>query len=236
MSKTKPARMATLLLLAALLMGCGKKPAEETDSGKKPTEVIDSAKKPIEEIDFGTVANSVYTNHFLGMTVNIPKDWSIQDKDAQDRLKQLGEKIVTGEDKNMQAIVKASELQTVSLFAAFKFPYGSPVAFNPSVMSVAENVRQFPGIKTGKDVLFQVKQMLESGQLTMSFSKDSYTKKLGGVDFDVLESETTVRNLVVKQKYFVTLIKGYSLSIVATYMTDEDLDSVQKILDSVTFK
>jgi hypothetical protein len=216
MTRTKLFRTAQIIVLSTLLIGCNKKASDE--------------------IDFGTINNSVYTNNYFGMTVAIPSDWNVQDQAAQQQLMKVGGKLLSGEDKNLQAVLKASELQVVNLFAVFKYERGSPVTFNPSILSMAENVRQFPGIKIGKDYLFHTRKALESGQIQMSFPKDIYTQQLGGVGFDVMETETSVRGMVIKQKYYAAIMKGYALGFVVSFTTDEEQTSLQKILDTVTFK
>jgi hypothetical protein len=59
---------------------------------------------------------------------------------------------------------------------------------------------------------------------------------LGGVDFDVMEMEMSVRGIVVKQKYYATIMKGYALCFIVSFTTDEEQASLQKILDTATFK
>ena len=215
MPRLKLSSGVRLILLLALLAGCEKKASDE--------------------IDFGTVTDSVYHNNFFALNVPFPKDWSVQDQTEQQRLAKLGGKLISGDDKNLQAEMKIGELQTVNLFAVFEHPPGSPVDFNPSILSVAENVRHAPGIKRGKDYHFQAKKVLEGGQLDISFPKDIYTQQLGGVDFDVMEAQIRSRGVVVKQKYYATIMKGYALCMVTSYATDEQEASLQKILSGVTF-
>jgi hypothetical protein len=204
-----------LVLLLALLAGCEKKASDE--------------------IDFGTVTNSVYHNNYFSFNVPFPKDWSPQDQSEQQRLAKLGGKLISGDDKNLQAEMKMGELRTVNLFAVFEHPPGSPVDFNPSILSVAENVRHAPGIKRGSDYHFQAKKVLQSGQLDISFPKDIYTQKLGGVDFDVMEAHIRARGIVVKQKYYATIMKGYALCLVTSFVSDEQDAALQKVLSNVTF-
>ena len=207
---------AQIIVLVVLLTGC--------------------VKKANDEIDFGTFNNSTYTNNYFGLSVAVPSDWSIQDQKAQQRLMNLGENIVAGDDKAMKTAMKAAELQTVNMFAVYKYPLGSPVTNNPAIAAVAEKVGQFPGIKRGKDYLFQVRQTLESGQMQVSFPKDFYTQQLGGVDFDVMDLELNIRGVTVKEKYYAAIMKGYAMSFIVMFRGDDE-DPVQKtILDSVAFK
>jgi hypothetical protein len=193
-------------------------------------------KKISDEIDFGAFTNSVYHNNYFGLTMTAPSDWSIQDQQQQQQLTAAGSKLMYGDDQNQKAVLKAAELDTVHLFAVFRYPLGSPVSFNPSVMSLAEKVSQLPGIKTGEDYLFHVKKALSTGQMQISFPTNDYTVQLGGNDFSVMESEMTINGVTVKQKFYSAIMKGYALNFIMSYTTDQDEASVQKVLDTVTFK
>ena len=206
---------AQMVVLMLLLTSCGKKAGNE--------------------IDFGTINNSVYTNSYFGMTVTLPSDWSVESQEAQKRTLNTGEKIIAGEDKNLSAAMKASELRVVNLFVVSKYPKGAPVSYNPSIMAVAEDVRDSPGIKRGSDYHFHAKQLLQAGSLEVSFPKDIYTRSVGGVDFDIMEVEIHVRGIVVKQKYYATVLKGYAVSMIISFTTDTEEASLQKILDTVAF-
>jgi hypothetical protein len=202
---------------AALLTGCGRKASDE--------------------IDFGTLKNSVYQNNYFGFSVTIPKDWSAQDQEAQQQIQAEGRTMVAGNDKNLNAAFqRASELQTVNLFAVFKYPRGSPVPFNPAILAIAERVRQLPGIQRGKDYLFHARELLKSSRIQVSFTKDFYTERLGGVDFDVMDAELEIRGIMVKEKYYAVIRKGYALGFVVTYQTDEQESLQHKVLETMTFK
>jgi hypothetical protein len=72
--------------------------------------------------------------------------------------------------------------------------------------------------------------------MQVSFPKDVYTQRLGGVDFDVMDLELSIRGIKVKEKYFATVIKGYALSFIVMFKGDEEEPAQQKILDSLAFK
>jgi hypothetical protein len=216
MSKTNLFRGASIIVLTVALAGCWKRAGDE--------------------IDFGGFNNTVYTNNYFGLTVTVPADWSIQNQDAQRRLMKTGSAILSGDDKNMSAVIKASELRVVNMFAVFQYQPGSPVTFNPSILSMAEDVRALPGIKRGQDYLFHAKQFMQSGQMNIIFPKDFYPQKVGGRDFDVMESEMALRGMVVKQRYYSAIMKGYALGFIISFTTDDQEASLQKVLDTVTFK
>jgi hypothetical protein len=211
----------TMLMVAAAvslssLTGCGKRASEE--------------------IDFGSIKNSVYENQYLGFKVALPQTWSVQDQEAQRQLMALGKGLVAGDDRDLNAMLKASEMQTVNLFAIFKHPRGAAVAFNPAIMAVAESVRQLPGIQRGKDYLFHARRLLESGQMHISFPREVYTEQLGGIDFDVMDLEFSVGGSVVKEKYYTTIKKGYALGFIEIYVTEEEESFERAVLGSIQFK
>jgi hypothetical protein len=205
-----------IIASATLLTGCGRNGSNE--------------------IDFGTIKNSVYQNEYLGFSIAIPTNWSVQDQEAQRQLTGRGVSMVAGDDKNLKATLKASQLKSVNLFGAFRYPPGSPVTNNPAIMAVAENVRQLPGIQRGRDYLFHVKQLLQSGQIAVSFPGEIYTERLSGVDFDVMDIEVSLGVRTVKERYYATIRKGYALSLVFVCGPDGDEPFRKKVLDTLAFE
>ncbi|MBI1178325.1 hypothetical protein GC207_12890 [bacterium] len=192
--------------------------------------------KASDEIDYGTVKDSVYHNEYFGLNLTLPSEWSVQDQQMRQRVAEKGVKMIAGDDKNFKAALKASEQQTVYLLMAFQHPLGSPVAYNPSIMCLAERVRDMPGIVRGKDYLFHAKQLMESGQMKVQFPKDASIAKLGGVDFDVMQTLMTVGPITVKQKYYAAITKGYALVFIVSFTTGEQESVLDGIVERVSFK
>ena len=191
--------------------------------------------KASEEVDRGAFSGSVYRNNYFGMTITIPSDWSIQDSKSMQTLKDLGKKALDKDDKNLKAVMDASEFQTVNLFSVFQHPLGSPVPFNPNLICMAERVRHMPGIKRGKDYHFHTRKLLESSQMNVKFPEEIYTETFGDVEFDVLYSETSFGTMSVKQKQYGTIMKGYVLLIVSTFANDDQETTLDEILKTLTF-
>ena len=118
-------------------------------------------KKPEEKIDFGSVENSVYSNKFFGFTIRIPNNWQVQDKKTRQMLMDSGKKAVAGEDKNLQAAMDASKSRTVNLLSVFRHPLSTPVSFNANLICSAEQIQQFPGIKTADDYIYHIRQLAQ---------------------------------------------------------------------------
>jgi len=189
-----------------------------------------------DEIDFGTFKDSIYQNEYFGLVVDLPRNWSVQNQEAQQRLMEMGGKMVAGDDKNLKAVFKAAEMTSVNLFAAFKLPVGSPVSSNPNIMCVAERVSHMPGIKKGTDYLFHSKRILESGQMQVTFPKEMSTEFIGGQEFGVMHAEMSYPGITIRQKFYAAIMKGYALAFIVSFTTDEEESILQDILKTVVFK
>ena len=200
------------------------------------TLVAGCQKKASDEIDFGTTKDGLYRNQFFGFSVQIPTNWSIQDQDAQRRLAATGKNLLAGDDKNMKAILKASEVQSVDLFAAYQYAVGAAVKFDPAILSVAERVSQLPGIQRGKDYLFHARELIESGQLQATFPRADFSRRIGGVDFDAMEVDLSIRGATVREEYYAAIMKGYALAFIITYTDEAEQKNGAAILDTITFR
>jgi len=184
-------------------------------------------------LDAGTVQDSVYTNKYFGMRLRIPDGWLAQDNETTKALIERGHDLAVGDDKNLDAATRASEQRSVTLLTVFKYAPGSPVDFNPSVMCVAERIQDLPGIKKGADYLFHVKKGLSASKLAPTFEKEIYETSVNGVDFGVLESRLVIGKSEIRQKYYTTILKGYALSIITSYSTNEELRALNEAMQSL---
>lgn len=191
--------------------------------------------KASEEVDRGAFLGPVYRNNYFGMAITIPSDWSIQDSKSMQTLKDLGKKVIDKDDKNLKAVMEASDFQTVNLFSVFRHPLGTPVPFNPNLICMAERVRHMPGIKRGKDYHFHTRKLLESSQMNVKFPEEMYSETFGGVEFDVLYSETSFGTMLIKQKQYGAVMKGYALLIVSTFVDEDQEATLDEIVKTLTF-
>jgi hypothetical protein len=189
-----------------------------------------------DEIDFGTIKNSVYQNEYFGLSVQLPPEWIAQDQEARRKFQESGGTMLAGDDKNLQAAVKASEMTTVNLLTVFKHSMDKPVPFNPNLICVAERVNHIPEIKKGTDYLFLSKKLLETGQMKVSFPRELYTESFGGREFGVMHVEISMPGMTVRQKYYAVVMKGYALTFIVSFSTDEEESSLHNILKTITFK
>lgn len=66
--------------------------------------------------------------------------------------------------------------------------------------------------------------------------KDIYSETLDNKNFDVMELAIDLGPMTVKQKYYAAVIKGYALSFVISYTNEEELSSLNQIIESINFE
>ena len=190
----------------------------------------------IPSLDAGTVKDSTYTNAFFGMQLRIPDGWQVQDNEATRALLERGRTLAVGDDKNLNAMVSASEQKSLTLLTVFKHPPGSPVDFNPSFMCIVERIQGLPGIKKGSDYLFHVRKGLSLSKIQFTFEKEIYDAPVAGLEFGVLETKLIIGKAAIRQKYYTTILKGYALSLIISYSSEEELQTHNKTIESMKFR
>lgn len=209
-------RKVIYLIIATILLGCSSQEKNLPDN-----------------FDFGKTNNGTYRNNYFNMEISFDPDWSVQNKQQVNDLMEKGTELVGGEDNNLKSAVKAAQVNTAYLLTIFKHEVGSAVEFNPAFMAVAENTKNAPGIKNGKDYLFHARKLLEQTQLQYYFDREVYTKTIGKSTFYVLEAKFDIMGKTLTQEYFTTVTKGFSLSFIVSYSTEEEKAELYRILEKV---
>ncbi len=194
------------------------------------------SKKAVDEIEYGSVENNIYKNDYFSMVIKLPEGWAVHDQESRQHIQDQGNKMVVGDDKNLKAIVRASELSTVYLFSTSKHPIGAPVTSNPTIQCIAERIRHMPGIQKGEDYLFHAKKFLEQGQMEISFPHEISTELIGGHSFGLLQTEIPMMGTTIRQKIYATVIKGYALLVTESFTTDDESSELDSILNTLTFE
>jgi len=144
---------------------------------------------------------------------------------------------VAGDDENLKAIVKASDVNTANLLGVFQHEYGSAVQFNPNFLVVAENVKAAPGMRTGSDYLFQSRRLLTQSQFQYDRIDETFEKEtINGTDFYKMKAEVSLMGITIRQIYYSTILKDFSFNVIISYSSDEQKDALLKVINSMTFK
>ena len=188
------------------------------------------------DFDYGKVENNKYHNSFFGFEIDLPSNWVVQTKEQTDNLKKMGQELIAGDDKNMKAVIKASEINSASLLAIFKYEVGTAVEYNPNFMLVAENLKNAPGIKTASDYLFQSRRILEQSQVQYDQIDQEFKREMiNNQEFYLMNASINYMGLSIKQVYYSTIQNGFCLSIVISFIDDEQKMDLDKIINSMRF-
>ena len=187
------------------------------------------------KIDFGSIEGSVYRNRYFGLKLTIPEKWQVQDDETKKQITAVGKKAIAGSNKELEKSLDASLLNSLNLLAVFKYPLNSGATANPSFACLAEKNNQLPSI-TSREYVLSMKSLMQQSKLPYKFEQAIYSQSLGGREFTVLPTQITFNGVLFYQNYYLTIMKGYALTFIVTYTTDEDLKSLEAVLKSVTFE
>ena len=188
-------------------------------------------------IDFGKFEAGNYTNTFFDLMLSIPDSWHVLDMESRLEIMKRGGEIVAGENKRLKAAIKAADLQSINLLTAYEHPPGAAVTTNPGIMLIAEKVMHAPGIKRGSDYHYHAKKLMKLSQMKVSYPKEIYEKTIDGVTFDIMETEITIGpGVVIRQRQYATIMKGYALMMALTYQDESGLNQLENIVNTLTFE
>jgi len=187
-----------------------------------------------EKITTGEMEGNSYVNEYFGLRIDIPQDWNCLSQEDIDEVNKAGWEIIENSNKEFSDKYDLSKLKTVNLFGAYKFPKSYLGEFNPSILSVAENIG-LAGLKgkTGADYLQVTIDQINQTGLPYHFGKIA-TEELGGKKFHVVLASITTQGITVQQKYYCIIMKGYALCIIISYSNDSDGESLESILDTMS--
>ncbi|PKP29335.1 MAG: hypothetical protein CVU01_00475 [Bacteroidetes bacterium HGW-Bacteroidetes-18] len=188
------------------------------------------------DFDYGKVENNKYHNSFFKFEMDLPSNWVVQTKEQTDNITKMGQELVAGDDENMKAVIKASEINSANLLTIFKYEVGTPVEYNPNFSLIAENLKNAPGIKTGSDYLFQSRRILEQSQVQYDQIDQEFKKEMiNNKEFYLMNASINYMGLSIKQVYYSTIQNGFCLSIVISFIDDEQKMDLDKIINSLKF-
>lgn len=210
-------KLLVFIMLAIALCSCS--------SGDKPN-----------NFDYGSVNDGKYVNSYFDFEIAIPSGWSVQTKEQMDAMANTGKALATGDNEQLKAVLKASEVNTANLLSVFQYEVGSAVTFNPNFCVVAENIKNFPGIKTGSEYLFQARRFMEQSQVKYSYIDQDFVKEtINGTDFYHMKATMSYMGLSIEQSYYATVKKGFAFIVIASYINDDQQQSLKEVIGKMKF-
>ena len=187
-----------------------------------------------EVFDYGTSENNIYTNAYFKLKITIPPTWTIQSKGYTDTIVSKGINKITHNNPALKPILKVKDIKDATLLMANQYKVAIPGEINPSIGITAENVIKARRIKTGEDYLIEAKKILSATNIGYTF-KNISREQINGCVFYKLNTEVKTKSITIKQDYYSTLMKGFSLSFILTYSTNKQKKGLLKIVKSAQF-
>lgn len=211
--------IAVSLLL--LLVACKKNIEQPEDKVLIISE--ESDKENDMNIIIGKLEDNIYINSYFDIRFALPKNWNELTESEMKVLLKGGEEILNVEDTEIVSMIP--------LFATFKYSIEDTVEVNPNIIATLEVLEKDTSIGSGKEYLEEMKEMLLTLDIPYS---------VGEVEEVTIENHTygyftakiDTGETIVYQKYYTTIIKGYSINIIATYVLEEDYKTIQGVMTS----
>lgn len=231
----KKSVVTTLAHLFVLVMFCGT--AAHAQPGRaqqeaKPAVSANPTSTPTPAPASGVVTDSVYRNDYFGLRITIPQGWTIQGEDVKERVKEKAKDVIVPKDDQDKHELEAAVERTLNLLTISKFPLGAPGQLNALVMAIAEAV---PLAATGPAYMKDLKAALQQTTVPVTVA-DGEMETINGVSFYTLTATLTPGESVIRQKYYVTMKKGYALGLITSILSESDADLVNSIVQSVIVK
>lgn len=190
-----------------------------------------------QKFDYGKIENNQYINDFFNISVDIPEDWFIQNEEQIKEMQKMGRELVVGDNEQLNAAIKVSEINTANLLSVNKYELGAPVDFNPSFGLIAENLSHAPGVKKGSDYLFQVRRLLEQSKIEYNQLDKKFKKTIiSGHEFYILNSEIDYMGTIIKQSYYTTIKNKFAVSFVITFSDKKQRKELMEVVNSLEIK
>jgi len=197
---------------------------------------IAGCKQQPKNFDYGKIENGVYTNSYFDFEIPVPPNWVVQNKDQVQQLQKTGEELVSGNNKELGAKIKAANVTTAMLLTVFKNKTDAVTdKFNSSFIILSENLGGMP-IKKGSDYLAHAKEIMQQSNMSYQFAPDYSTEKIGNKEFDRMDVSLNGQTGNVQQSYYSVIDKDFALSIIISYGDDQQKAELKNIIDKIKFK
>lgn len=193
---------------------------------KFPEKVV----SPIPEGFFGTATDSSYKNTFFNFALDFPKDWHNLTEAEINANQSDGLKILeTEKEKVNKAFEEAARKET----PIFAIAQRNLVADKGSSLTIG--ILKQPNNQVGAEMTLVAAKNFFLANPKIKIIKDVEKIELGGTRFATITIETNVNDRLIYQKIVTTIRRGYSVTFAMTYLNDEGLKSLEKIMATLNF-
>lgn len=215
--------MTRLQLKAVLILA-----ARVSLAANAPAQTV--VKPPTQSAILGSLQDGNYKNDFLGFSLKVPKDWIVADQETTAAAAKIGTDTLKGKDQRDNKLVEESIRLSITLLNVTKKPVG---ASENAAFVLVVNKQSSSGY-TPAMIAEATKSVLDSSPV-LKLTADTRVKTVGGRNFALLDYEINANGQRANTKFYVTMIRDYSLSFSLSYVNDSDLVLLEKIVETMQF-
>ncbi|ASS48082.1 MAG: hypothetical protein A3D31_00665 [Candidatus Fluviicola riflensis] len=189
-----------------------------------------------DNFDYGKVENNVYSNSYFKCTMKVPKDWVIMNNEVAGKLQDKVVEKIGREHEDLKEVVDAGKINSANLLAISKFDPKTPTPSNPNFIIIAENITASPGVKTGRDYLISGRKLMQQAQINYEFLDEPKEEFINGRSFYVMNMILHTGTADVRQRYYVTISKGFAFTIIEAYQNEKEDTFMHDYVYSIKFE
>ena len=178
--------------------------------------------------DFGgSIEGNNYVSSYFGFSSRVPEGWSILDQPTAELIFKYGTEVALEDTKKYKELTKKSAENTKLLFLALKEETEEDEVL---LIAVAAESLSTPIFLPKVVIEFNILTLEENEEVTIGLSK----RIIDGINFAWYETKDN-RDHTLTRLYVANLNK-LALEIVLVYKTKEELEDLEKFLNSIKFK
>lgn len=221
------------LILGLLLVACNTPPENVTPPENETTPENETSPenetqpenetptKP--ELSRGTVENGVYQNEFLGVSFNKPASWVYSTEEEIAALVNLVADNLLNENlketlENNPSIIDMMVVDSITRSNV-------NITYENLAKTLASNITIEQYIEAVKH------QMSGMVGMTVTFTGEPETVKLGNVEFTRLLCDTTTNGVQMKQAIYLRKVEGYMISVSATVVSGYTVADIEAMFE-----
>ena len=215
------------LILGLLLVACNTPPENvippENETSPENVTPPENETTPKPELSRGTVENGVYQNEFLGVSFNKPELWVYSTEEEIAALMNLVADKLLNENlketlENNPVIIDMVVIDPVSRS-------NLNITYENLAKSLATNITVEQYIEVFKQ------RMSGTVGMTVTFTGEPETVKLGNVEFTRLLCNTTTNGVQMKQAVYLRKIDTYMISVSVTVVSGYTVAEIEAMFE-----
>ena len=178
----------------------------------------------------GTADNTSYKNTFFGFTFDFPKDWHRLTNAEMQASKDGGNELLKTENERVNKAFEEATKREVAIFAITQKNLGSEAGTN-----LAIGVLKQPNSTVSAEAVAVATQKFLLTSPKIKLLNDTQKVKINKTPFSTFTVQTDINGIILDQKVYITMRKGYSLTFALTYQNSESQKAIEKIMQTLKF-